>query len=459
MLPKKYQRYWAVLWWVCAFPAWAWQPTGLLEGDRFSAWVTPIDGDGPSIEVAADTPRLAASTFKLVTSYAALELLGPDWRWQTAWLADKAPSGEVLVGPLYWRGNGDPYLDRNDLAEMVKTLRARGIRVIEGDLVLDKSAWNGTGSSSEREDEGPRPYQVEPDPLMVNQRLISVQFLTQSGRIQLNAEPALPEVTLENRMKLGKGLCGRSVRDHIQTKVVAGQAMTLSGTLPADCDGKILYIPVLDHDRYQAALFGQLWRAAGGEWRGQARRGVVPAQAVELASHRSRSLAETVYATNKYSNNAMARALFLTIGMANPKTGYTFLDACEAVKTWLKKHHIEAGALSIENGAGLSRLEKLSPRQLGKMLLAADRSTIGPELHASLPIAGVDGTLERRFKEGQVLGRFKTGSLSDVRALAGYLEGKDGRRHVLVAFLQSRHPESLARFDALISGLAASVQR
>jgi D-alanyl-D-alanine carboxypeptidase/D-alanyl-D-alanine-endopeptidase (penicillin-binding protein 4) len=188
-------------------------------------------------------------------------------------------------------------------------------------------------------------------------------------------------------------------------------------------------------------LFRTFWQQSGGTIGGGMRLGALPADAKLLYSHESLTLAEVIRLVNKYSSNSMARALFLTMGAERvPGRPATAVAAREAVVALLARQGIAAPELVLENGSGLSRIERISVATMAEVLLAAHRSQYMPEFAASLPLSATDGTLKRRFRAPEMQGRLrmKTGSLEDVSALAGFVNAASGRTFVTVVVVN--HP-------------------
>jgi D-alanyl-D-alanine carboxypeptidase/D-alanyl-D-alanine-endopeptidase (penicillin-binding protein 4) len=199
----------------------------------------------------------------------------------------------------------------------------------------------------------------------------------------------------------------------------------------------------------------QLWAETGGLWKGGVRETAVPQGARLLHSSESVTLAEIVRDTNKFSNNVMARHLFLTLGAEAAGAPGNAQKASAAVRAWLARKGLAAKELVMENGSGLSRIEQVSAATLASLLQAAWRSPVMPEFIASLPVVAVDGTMRRRLKGDGIAGRahIKSGLLSDqgVRSIAGYLLDRSGRRHVVVMIVN--HPnaaEAQPAMDALL---------
>ena len=164
-------------------------------------------------------------------------------------------------------------------------------------------------------------------------------------------------------------------------------------------------------------------------------------------------LGEVVREINKYSNNVMASQVFLTIDSMRPAT---YEGAQRQLRLWLAQKGLSMPELVLENGSGLSRKERISAESLGNLLFAAWQSPVMPELMASLPVAGTDGTLRKRLGDGATLGRahMKTGYLGNVRSIAGYVLDNEGKRWI-VAFMIN-DPKSIhgkPAMDALLQWL------
>jgi D-alanyl-D-alanine carboxypeptidase/D-alanyl-D-alanine-endopeptidase (penicillin-binding protein 4) len=199
-------------------------------------------------------------------------------------------------------------------------------------------------------------------------------------------------------------------------------------------------------------LFRALWRELGGTLSGRLREGETPASARLLATHESPPLGEIVRDVNKWSNNVMARQLFLSTTNARPATPET---ARARIDKWLQEKGVDGTVL--DNGTGLSRNERVTAEGLGKLLLAAWKSPVMPEMMASLPIAGSDGTLKKRFGNSAAAGRahLKTGYIEGVRAIAGYVLDRNGQRWVVVGILNDPQMKTgSASLDALVRWVA-----
>jgi D-alanyl-D-alanine carboxypeptidase/D-alanyl-D-alanine-endopeptidase (penicillin-binding protein 4) len=419
--------------------------------------VQDVDQNRIVLGINPKMPMNPASTMKLVTTYAGLELLGPAYRWHTeAFLSGSIKDG-VLEGDLILKGGGDPDITLEAFWLMLRGLRARGLKDIHGDLVLDRSRFRTAEYDAGRFDgDSLRPYNVGADALLLNFKAIRFQFWPDSdaGSVRATADP--PIVDVANAMRLGEGPCGEW-RERIKADFQAGPPSPraqFNGIYSQSCGEKDWHVALLSPNEYAIALFRALWRELGGTISGTVREGAVPQQARPFGSYESPTLSEVVRDMNKFSNNVMARQLFLTIAAEELGTPATTEAAQRAIKAWLAKKGLDFPELSIENGSGLSRTDRISARSLAALLVSAFHSPSMPELLASLPLVAVDGTMRKRLKNGAVAGQahIKTGSLSDVRAIAGYVLDRSGRRQAVAMIVN--HPDaykSQAAQDALLN--------
>jgi D-alanyl-D-alanine carboxypeptidase/D-alanyl-D-alanine-endopeptidase (penicillin-binding protein 4) len=396
---------------------------------------------------------------KLVTTYAALELLGPAYRWKTEAYA-AAPTREgVLEGDLLLKGYGDPKLDLEAFWTLLRALRGKGLREIRGDLLLDRSHFERTPGDPGRFDgDAFRPYNVLPDALLANYKSLRFVFLPDPERdaVRIYVEPRPPALEVVNVLKLAEGACpeGSAFREMLKpTFEPARQRAIFAGQYRSSCGEKDLNVALLEPNDQIGGMMRQLWAETGGTWSGAAREGPVPPGARLLHAMESAPLAEIVRDTNKFSNNVMARHLYLTLGAESAGAPASGAKSFAAIRAWLAVKGIAAPELVMENGSGLSRIERISAANLAALLQAAWRSAVMPEFIASLPVVALDGTMRRRLKGEGIAGQahIKTGLLSDARAMAGYVLDRSGRRHVVAMIVN--HPgahEAQPAMDALL---------
>lgn len=400
----------------------------------------------PLITHRADQPRSPASTMKLVTTYAALEQLGPAYTWETRFLANGMLRNSVLDGPLYLQGSGDPGLTRERFWMLIQELRLAGVQAIQGELVIDGSRFAAQSTTPGAFDgQAYRPYNALPEATLVNLKTTRLHLQPVGDLIRIDTEPESPELQIINQLHPTDDHCGdwRSAITHEMSQAQGQLTLSLQGPYPRECSHQDWYWALHDNPTYVFNWFSQLWRASGGTLTGKFREGPPPPDARVLARQDSRPLGELVRDINKFSNNLMARQLLMTLGHGEAQAG------AHAIQEWLTARGLAFPELRVENGSGLSREERISARHLGQLLLTAWRSPVMPELLASLPIAGMDGSLRQRWKNLSISGgrtRLKTGALDQVRGLAGYI--LDGQGQALILVWLVNDPQAAAGRDA-----------
>jgi serine-type D-Ala-D-Ala carboxypeptidase/endopeptidase (penicillin-binding protein 4) len=439
--------------WSCMLPA---QAEGLpapvqaalknhkLDEAGLSIFVQAVDADAPLLAFNADVLRSPASTIKLLTTYAALDLLGPGFRWQTeVWATGPLRNGR-LEGDLVLRGGGDPGLSTERFWTMLRELRARGVSHIAGDLVIDDSLFAPSTEQPGDFDRQPfRAYNVLPHALLVGNNAVEFRVMRASDGIRLHMDPALYGFQADNRIGSRPGRCSgfqRGVAFELPDGLTGHRAV-LSGTFPAGCTEYSLYRAVLPAPEFANALFRELWQQLGGRVEGGLRVAPLPEDARLLYRHYSVPLADQLRYANKWSNNAVTRHLFLTLGIARDGAPGTPDKARAALMDWLEQRGLAAPGVFIDNGSGLSRETRFTAALLGRLLLDAWAHPQMPELMSSLPISAVDGTLRSRYND-EMAGRLylKTGRLEGVSSIAGLMHNRAGQRLVVVVIVN--HPDA-----------------
>ncbi|HSA88807.1 MAG TPA: D-alanyl-D-alanine carboxypeptidase/D-alanyl-D-alanine-endopeptidase [Burkholderiales bacterium] len=421
--------------------------------DSVSILVQEAGSRRASLALNAGASRNPGSVMKLVTTYAALELLGPAYRWRT--------EAYVEGDDLYLKGYGDPKLDYQSFWMLLRNLRGRGVREIRGDIVLDRSYF-APGAPEPIDDEVFRPYNVAPDALLVNFKSLRFVFWPHEAAVRLFVEPQLPGLELINALQISDGACpeGRAFRERIQASFQSKPPRAaFTGFYPVSCGERELHVALHQPEDYVDGMVRALWSEMGGEWHGRIREGEVGPNARLLYRHESEPLGEVVRDINKFSNNVMARQLYLTLAAELGGAPAQPQAAARAIEQWLVFKRIRAGELRLENGSGLSRSERASAATLMALLQAAWKSPVMPELIASLPVVAADGTMRKRLHFEGVSGNahIKTGLLSDTRSIAGYVLDRNGRRHALVMIANHPNaPDADAAFDALLQWVRTS---
>jgi len=425
---------------------------------RESVAMLVADADGlraPRLAWRTQAPMNPASLMKLVTTYAALDLLGPAYTWTTPVYTDGAVRGGVLEGNLHIQGRGDPKLVIERLWLLLRQVQGLGIRTISGDIVLDRSAFQDEAHDPFAFDgEGLRPYNAAADALLINYKSVVMRFTPERaaapGQARVAYEPPLAGVAMPPSVPLTPGECG-DWRGGLRAAFADPTRLHFDGGFPAACGEKTWAVAYADPRSYALRAVGGLWAEMGGQLRGQVREGPVPAGLQPAFEAGSPPLAEVIRDINKFSNNVMAQQLFLTLGLQLRRHGTPEAARSAMRQWWSERIGTGEGLPVVDNGSGLSREARISAAALGRMLQVAWRSPVMPELVASLPVTGVDGTLRRRALRSGGAAHLKTGTLRDSAGLAGYVHGASGRRYVLVAIANDDNaPAARAAFDALV---------
>lgn len=408
------------------------------------------------VELNSAEPRAPASTMKLVPTFAALELLGPAYAWKTRAWADAPVTRGVLKGNLYLQGGGDPLLTIERWWRFIADLRQTGLRVIEGNVVIDQTRFAALDERPEDFDgKYWRTYNVLPDALLVNWQ--SADFVIRpaddGGGVEVSIQPYPDGLVVENRAVLTGGRCaGRNRSIAITGPADRPERIVVTGRLSSSCGPQTQRRAVMQPAEFAYGTFLTLWRQQGGEVRGGMLRAPTPPTARLLLTQESQSLAEIVRVTNKHSSNMMARTLLLTVAAEKAGVPATAPGGEAAVRNWLASRGLDFPELVIGNGSGLSRAARISGDSMARLLIAAWNSRYAPEFLASLALGGLDGTLRKRFEsiDDPSRIRMKTGTLRDVSAIAGYVAGRSGRHFVVVVFVN--HPGAQNGAGELIQG-------
>ena len=387
-----------------------------------------------------DTLRSPASTIKAVTTFASLDLLGPAYTWHTQALVRGELSGGVLRGDLILKGGGDPYMTLERWWSFVQALRARGLESIRGDIVVDDTAFAPAPDDPGAFDGRPhRAYNAQPYALMVNFQSIEFHLIPNAvtRTIDITATPAPPNLEIDNRVVFIDGGCrAAAARVDFEVPTEAWDRVVFSGALSRDCAERSITRVLLKAPGYAFGTFVQLWRQSGGTFEGKLRVEPAAPDTEPFLSFDSLTLGEIVRLTNKFSNNLMARHLLLTLGAERYGPPATLEKGADAIADWARTRGLPLPGLEIDNGSGLSRATRISVLAMASVLKAAFHSRYAPEFIASLPLAGIDGTLRSRMHDttaGSV--RLKTGHIDGVSGVAGYVAGAAGRTYVLVSLV------------------------
>jgi len=413
-----------------------------IPASAVSAVVVPLASDDALLNYQANKPRNPASVMKLLTTYAALEVLGPAFTWKTQYFINGELKDGVLKGDLVIRGGGDPYLVKEQFWLQLAALREQGIKTITGNLLIDNSAYDLPVFDRAQFDSQPtRLYNVGPSATLLNFNASRFRIRPNGSKVDILLDPPVHNVVINNQLKLAKGRC-RGAQSGWSVDVASKEQkayVVFRGKYRKGCGDYDLSRAVLESEPYLYGLFVYLWNNLGGEFSGGVGRAEVKEGAEPIYTGQSKPLAEVIAGTNKYSNNLLARQLLLSIGYHYFGDGATVEDGVQSLQAWLKDKDLAMPDLVMENGAGLSRRIQASANDLIRLLKYASKSPYHPEFMASFALGGVDGTLRKRLKDSRpgVRARLKTGYIKGARTLAGYLRADSGKDYAVVLFIQS----------------------
>lgn len=428
-----------------------------------------VDASGqqpPRLSHRADEPMNPASVMKLVTTYAALDTLGPDFTWKTRVILDGVIKDGLLSGNLVLRGGGDPKLVVERLQALLTQVQNSGVRAIHGDIVLDRSAFNVSGPGAADFDGEPlRPYNARPDALLVNFKSLVMTFTPDpaTGRALVRSEPPLAGVLVDQSVPLANSSRCGDWRSDLRATLDRPDSVQFAGNYSAGCGERVWPSAYVEPDTHSARAIEGSWKLLGGLLTGRVR-DATPAELSMLRQHGTLSgrtapvrlevpslpLIDVVRDVNKFSNNVMAQHVFLSLarpGGPAPDSVATYEDSRSAVQAWWRKTLPQAAVPVLDNGSGLSRMERVSASGLAALLRHASASRVGPAYADSLVQLGTDPGMRDRARAAAGRAQLKTGTLRDVTAVAGYAQGLSGRRYIVIGMIN--HPNASAGRAAL----------
>jgi len=408
-----------------------------------------------------DRALIPASNAKVLTTLASMATFGPTHRFETLILADAPLDAEGAVQTLVLRGGGDPAVNSEDWWQIADQLHRKGLRRVRGDLVLDDSLFDRERWHPSWGRTGARAYHAPVGALSANYGAFSVMLRPASkvGQpIQVDVVPPVAHLAVVNRAKTE----GARARTRLSVDRRAGgetEVVLVSGAAGAGASPVSLYRSVLDPTRYAGSVLRWQLEEQGIQIDGKVRIGEEPEAAEVLLSHKGRTLAEIVRLCMKYSNNQIAEALLKQLAVHSGERGSWVLGSAE-LRRVVGELGVDPEGFSLVDGSGLSYQNKATPRALVQALRAGEASfDFGPEWVASMPLANLDGTLEDRASGAAGAVRAKTGTLTRVTALSGYVRLANGERarfSILVNGYRSSDRSAMNAVDAFVTALATT---
>lgn len=373
---------------------------------------------------------IPASNNKIISSFAALSLLGKDFRFKTEFYSGGEINNGVLYGGLYIKGYGDPTIKLRQLEAIAKRLKLMGVKKIKGGIYLDDSYYDQHSYAEGWKDKWIGLHYCPPvSPFILNHNNIDIHIIP--GQIGKPANfKIFPENTafiIDNKTTTTKKR--PSLKAYFSND---GKKFILKGSVSSRRGEDILTVSVLRPLIFFGSVMRNILVEKGIEVEGSLYRDNVPNWANRLFAHYSAPLEEIIQEYNKDSVNIIGESLMKTLGAVFVKEPGSWKDGANVVKGALRNIGVDQD-MNVVDGSGLSKLNKVSPATLSKILFAAyNDSRISKVFTDSLPIAGVDGTLKKRFRGTKIKGKVfaKTGYLSGVRSLSGYAVAGDGEVYV-----------------------------
>ncbi|WP_339533124.1 D-alanyl-D-alanine carboxypeptidase/D-alanyl-D-alanine endopeptidase [Pseudomonas mucidolens] len=404
------------------------------------------------------TRLIPASSLKLLTTAAAMDVLGPQYRFSTQLLSNGSRQGERLLGNLYLRGQGDPTIQWADYQALAANLAEQGIQHIQGDLVFDDTFFDAErlGLDWAHDDED-KYYGAQISALTVSPNAdFDAGTLTVTARaplavgqpVSVTISPATDYVQVNNRAVSGAGNSFGLNRQH------GTNLLRLSGALKPGTQSR-QWVSVWEPTQLVANLFERALAEQGITVQGKRVIGAVsPATARVLAEHQSAPLQELIRPLLKLSNNSMAEALLKAMGRKQANAG-TAAAGVAAVADFMQRQGLDPATLSQVDGSGLSRRNLLSAQSFTDLLVAVSKQPWFNTWHDALPVAGnpkrlIGGSLRYRLRETPAQNNLhaKTGSMGGVSSLSGYITDAEGRRLVF-SMLTNNYVVAGARIKAL----------
>ncbi|HPY96751.1 MAG TPA: D-alanyl-D-alanine carboxypeptidase/D-alanyl-D-alanine-endopeptidase [Candidatus Cloacimonadota bacterium] len=382
-----------------------------------------------------EDPFMPASNLKLITSAVALEALGPDYRWQTKFYADGNISNGTLKGNLIVKAEGDPSISKElldmEITELFKQwtdeIKANGINRIEGDLIIDNSAFDNANIGH-----GWKPsnklyaYAALPSAFSINENSLRVTIKGSNtiGRApNYTIYPSAAGLKVNNRGKTAnvKRSSTRLDRSDDNTVTISGNinknrsvTSTISVGNPANYACNVLYSEFKKH----LNIVGKVSIV-----------NTMPdyTNTKEIYIYQSPELATIIKRLNKDSNNFIANQIYLSLGYL---TKNNVNETENTIREYLQKMSVDYSVLVLDDGSGLSPINQVSPKLQVDLLLAMSNSSHQKSFYESLTIAGVDGTLKKDMHFYPLYNnlRGKTGTIDRVNTLSGYLTTKDNEK-------------------------------
>ncbi len=419
-----------------------------------------------------DKPKLIASNMKLFTTAVGLLKLKPDFRWHTKLFYTGLIKNGTLIGNLYLKGGGDPTLDDKAIYQIFSALKRLGIKQINGNIIFDETIFTTKPSFSMLETTAYDPDTVLPNGIIINNNLVQFDFNIKNNNIYLSSN--LYQYKIDNYLSINSNLqeCGdlsKSVqviikKSNIQQKDAFENSLQdsveLKGEIAKACNNATLALNLLPNFNYNTMIINRTLADFSINFQGKYIIDKTPVKAKIITNYNSDSLFEVLIRMNRSSDNLIAETVLLSLSINNSNSD-SFKTSATIFKNFINKNHLNNPNFKLENGAGLSRNEYFSARNIANLLYITAHSPIQPYFEATLPEPGLEGTLNNRLLQFSGVLHAKTGFLNDVLALSGYFYAPNKHKYIISIIandINSKNLEQRKTFDNFINNLLSQLK-
>ncbi len=435
-----------------------------LSDNEVSIWVKPVNAQYPIINHQANTPRVPASTQKLISTFMALDTLGSNHHWYTRVYQKGVVLNGVLYGDIVIQGQGDPSLTHARLQSLLMYLPHKGIRHITGDIIIDNTAFMGVAGNADAFDgQGLRAYNAQPNAFLVNFGTLEIDMLPSgyyqtTGQTDRLGEPVLAFVPTDNRQLALQVLPPLADFDSPKTLAASGEgcsttpnfrlsetALVPTGNAQTGCGRMTQWLTFKDGNVLAVKAVKGVWQKIDPSFQGVVRlrgTGERLTLGLPIISYPSRPLSAQIYDINQHSNNVMTEQVALSLPLNFGETVSTYPKTFATIDVWWK-NHFKSSPPIMTKASGLCRDCYITPYAMGEMLEFAYHHKDFDTFKTSLPIAGKTGTMAKlayRNPAHPAIGRafIKTGTLDDVASMAGFVYDSQNNAYVVVGMINAK---------------------
>lgn len=398
-------------------------------------YATTGDGEAQSVllDINGKQVMIPASISKVATASAVLATFPPGHKFKTQlWSSAKVVDG-VLKGDLYLKGGGDPSFVSENMWFLVNALLRTDLKKIEGDIVVDDSLFDKMRYDISRQKERvDRAYDAPVGAMSFNWN--SVNIFVRPGDVggpaKVFVDPENDYIRLSNRAKTTAGAENKLLADRKDDPKFAGDLLSVGGSIGRANKEIVVFKNITQPDIWAGYNLKAFLGQRGISVSGKIRNGIVPANSDMFAESESKAIEQVVADMNKFSNNYVAEMLTKNMGTLKKTKDVTLADGVVVINEHMQALGIPADQYKLDSPSGLTRDNRMSSFAMWKVLQHLRNDfRVQPEFLTSLPIAGIDGTLKKRMKNGpgERWVRAKTGYINNVVSLAGYAGLENGK--------------------------------